>query len=270
LSTIPKFLSAIVSFSVLLALSGFSVAQDIHRVDRVIDGDTIVLDDDERVRLIGVDSPETVHPSRPVEHYGKEASAFTRNLLEGKIVRLEYDQQRRDKYDRILAYVFIDDLFVNAELIEKGYAHAYTRYPFRQEYMDLFVSLEREAREGQHGLWGPPQDSVLQLNPNRFWLNTDSNVLHNSKCRWYEATNQGRFTNGESGSDCGICSGRAREDLSGDGQRQESSEVTVYVAKSGKKYHRGNCRHLRKSKIAMNLSEARTRYGACKNCKPPG
>jgi micrococcal nuclease len=74
-------------------------------VTRMVDGDTLALNTGERVRLIGVDTPEMKHPKRPVEAFGKEATAFTKPMVEGKCVRLEYDQQRQDKYGRILAYV---------------------------------------------------------------------------------------------------------------------------------------------------------------------
>jgi len=104
---------------------------DVYRVARVIDGDTFELENGEVVRLIGIDTPETVHPNKAVEYFGKEASGFARNLLEGETITLEYDQDRRDKYGRTLAYAFLDDLFVNAELVKQGYAHAYTKYPFK-------------------------------------------------------------------------------------------------------------------------------------------
>jgi micrococcal nuclease len=121
-------------------------------VARVIDGDTIQLASGERVRLIGVDTPETKHPQKPVERFGHEASAFTKHLVEGKRVRLEFDQERRDKYGRTLAYVFLGDgTFVNAEIIRQGYGFAYTRFPFR--HLDEFRRLEREARESGRGLW---------------------------------------------------------------------------------------------------------------------
>ncbi len=122
-------------------------------VERVVDGDTIIVEGVGRVRLIGVDTPETVHPNRPVEFFGKEASAFTKGLLEGKRVRLEYDQEREDRYGRTLAYVYLDDgTFVNAEIIRRGYGHAYTRFPFR--HMEAFRQFEREARNNRRGLWG--------------------------------------------------------------------------------------------------------------------
>jgi len=90
-------------------------------VTRVIDGDTLVLDGGERVRLIGVDTPETVHPQKPVEYFGKEASEFTRRTAEGRRVRLEYDQGtgRQDRYGRTLAYVYLEDgQLLNLKIIE--------------------------------------------------------------------------------------------------------------------------------------------------------
>jgi micrococcal nuclease len=119
---------------------------------RVVDGDTLVLDGGERVRLIGVNAPESVDPRRPVEPFGEESAAFTRRMAEGRRVRLEFDLERRDQYGRTLAYVFLEDgTFLNAEIIRQGYARAYTGFPFR--YRDEFVALEREARRERRGLW---------------------------------------------------------------------------------------------------------------------
>jgi micrococcal nuclease len=121
---------------------------------RVIDGDTIMLDGNERVRLIGIDTPETVHPNKPVERFGKEASAFTTKLVRGKRVRMEYDWQRTDKYGRTLGYVYLEDgRFVNAEIIKQGFGFAYVKYPFK--YMEEFRGYEREARDAGRGLWTP-------------------------------------------------------------------------------------------------------------------
>ena len=108
-----------------LLFTSLSHAQT-HLVKRVIDGDTIQLSNGEQVRLIGVDTPETKHPRKPVEYFGKEASAFTKKMVEGKSVRLEYDWQRRDIYGRTLAYVYLTDgTFLNAEIIKQGYGHVY-------------------------------------------------------------------------------------------------------------------------------------------------
>ena len=121
-------------------------------VTRVVDGDTIILDGNERVRLIGVDTPETVDPRRPVQYFGKEASAFTKRMVEGKKVRLEFDQTRKDRYGRTLAYIYLEDgTHLNAEIVKRGYGHAYTRFPFR--YLEEFRRYQREAREAGRGLW---------------------------------------------------------------------------------------------------------------------
>jgi micrococcal nuclease len=141
-------------FSVVLILTlliSFSHAQ-IYRVQRVIDGDTLLLTNRERVRLIGVDTPETKHPKKPLEYFGKEAYLFTKRMVEGKQVRLEYDWQRKDKYRRTLAYVYLlDGTFLNAEIIKQGYGFAYTRFPFK--YLEDFRRYQKEAREKKRGLW---------------------------------------------------------------------------------------------------------------------
>ncbi len=137
---------------VLPALAAASVGAQV--VERVVDGDTIVVQGVGRVRLIGVDTPETVHPGRAVEFFGREARAFTKRLLEGRRVRLEYDRERTDRYGRTLAYVHLaDGTFANAEIVRQGYGHAYTRFPFR--HLDRFRQLEREARAAGRGLWDP-------------------------------------------------------------------------------------------------------------------
>ncbi len=119
----------------------------------VIAGDTLELSTGEKVRLLGVDTPESQDPRKPVEALGKEALAFTKQLVEGKQVRLEFGVQRRDKDQRLLAYVFIGDVMLNAELVRQGYAQVSTFAP-NVKYQGLFVKLQREAREAGRGLWG--------------------------------------------------------------------------------------------------------------------
>lgn len=123
-------------------------------VTRVIDGDTIEVITGGRemtIRLIGVDTPESVHPSVPDECFGKRASTFTERSLEGEDVRLEFDVERLDRYGRTLAYVWADGMF-NEELVRQGYAYAYP-YPPNTRYADLFEEAERDAREHDRGLW---------------------------------------------------------------------------------------------------------------------
>jgi len=121
-------------------------------VTRVVDGDTIVVDNDYHVRYIGINTPETRHPKRPVEYFGKEASWFNKNLVMGKEVTLEYDVQKFDRYGRLLAYVHAGDIFVNAKLVEEGYAHVFTMPP-NVKYANLFLGLQRKARTARKGLW---------------------------------------------------------------------------------------------------------------------
>lgn len=125
-------------------------------VVRVVDGDTIEVDLNgvrESVRYIGIDTPETVHPQKPVECFGREASARNRALVEGKSVVLVRDVTDRDKYGRLLRYVYIDDLFVNEVLVREGYATVYTYPPDVREDVRL-REAERVARREGVGLWG--------------------------------------------------------------------------------------------------------------------
>jgi micrococcal nuclease len=125
-------------------------------VKRVVDGDTLEISGGERVRLIGIDTPETKDPKRPVGCYGVEASRFTASLLPaGTPVRLVGDVEQRDKYDRLLAYVYrrSDGLFVNAELLRRGYAQLLT-IPPNVAHTDEFVAIAARARGDSQGLWG--------------------------------------------------------------------------------------------------------------------
>jgi len=122
---------------------------------RVIDGDTIEVRFDggrEDVRLIGVDTPETVKPGTPVQCYGPSASHFTHALLEGRRVRLTLGVERRDIYGRLLAYVRLPHLFVNAELVRRGLARTLT-IPPNDRYAPLLRRLERRAARDGRGLW---------------------------------------------------------------------------------------------------------------------
>jgi micrococcal nuclease len=123
-------------------------------VERVVDGDTVIVTGLGSVRLIGVDTPETKHPTKAVERFGAEASAFLTRLVRGRTVQLEFDWQRTDRYGRTLAYLYLEDgTFVNAEIVRQGYGFAYTKYPFK--FLEEFRALEREAREAGRGLWAP-------------------------------------------------------------------------------------------------------------------
>lgn len=132
-------------------------ANEFGTVSRVIDGDTIqvaLADHTETVRLIGVDTPESVHPSKPVERFALEASAFVKQRAAGKKVRMagEAGTPDRDRYGRLLRYVYLPDgVLLNSEIIAEGYGFAYTKYPFAK--MEEFRAIERAAREQRKGLW---------------------------------------------------------------------------------------------------------------------
>jgi micrococcal nuclease len=151
---------AILLTLVLAGCGGRPELPETGTVKRVVDGDTILLADGNRLRFLAVDAPESVHPHKPVEYFGKEASDFTRRLLTGERVRLVYDQNcahrgHRDHFGRLLAYVFRarDGLDVCAELVKQGYAHAYLKYPV--ERGEEFLGYEKEARAAGRGLWAP-------------------------------------------------------------------------------------------------------------------
>jgi micrococcal nuclease len=137
-------------------------------VKKVIDGDTLQLESGERVRLIGIDTPEmheseklhrdsqrTKQDATTIRKLGRRAYEFTKKLAEGKRVSLEFDVEKYDKYKRLLAYVFLkeDGTFVNAEIVRQGYASLMT-FPPNVKYTDLFLKLYRKARENKRGLWG--------------------------------------------------------------------------------------------------------------------
>lgn len=141
------------------------------KVQRVIDGDTVVLADGRRVRYVGINAPERGQP------YFVEALTLNRRLTEGKLVRLEVDEVPEDGYDRLLAYVYVDGYMANARLIEAGLAHVFAIPPNLRHY-DRFLELQRQARAARRGMWqsvrGPLKITSLNFNApgdDRFNLN---------------------------------------------------------------------------------------------------
>jgi len=125
---------------------------EVFKVTWVIDGDTIEIETGERVRYLGIDTPETVDPRKPVQCFGLEASEKNKELVEGKMVRLEKDITDKDKYGRLLRYAYVNNIFVNLELVKQGFAFSYT-YPPDVKYQEKILSAEQEAREANRGLW---------------------------------------------------------------------------------------------------------------------
>lgn len=142
-------------------------AKDVYLyVERVIDGDTLKLSNGQKVRLIGVDTPElhysdkllrdvkkSLKDIKTIQELGEKAFDFTRELCLNKKIRLEYDVEKRDRYKRLLAYVYLEDgTFVNAKILQEGYGQVMT-VPPNVKYAEYFAKLEREARKSNRGLW---------------------------------------------------------------------------------------------------------------------
>ena len=164
----------------IIAVVGLTLENERAIVKRVIDGDTIELASGEKVRYIGADAPEVVHPSKPV-YYGREALHYNRGLVEGKEVRMEFDVERKDKYGRLMAYVYLaDGTFVNAELIRLGYAKA-SRYPSNIKHEEEFLELEKKAESDGRGLWGKPKPPEPD---NAVYITKTGNKYHSAGCRY--------------------------------------------------------------------------------------
>ncbi len=136
-------------------------SDNLFEVTKVVDGDTFWVDDGSekglKIRLIGVNTPETRHPQKQVEYYGTEASDYVKSLLTGRKVELQFDVERFDRYGRTLAYVYLEDgTFLNAEIIKNGFGQVMT-IPPNVKYSEEFVKLERKAREEKVGLWKDPE-----------------------------------------------------------------------------------------------------------------
>jgi micrococcal nuclease len=131
------------------------VGDDVYRVKTVIDGDTIVLKDisSTNVRYLGIDSPEVQSLDGPGDLLSDEARRINKNLVDGKKIRLEFDKERFDPYGRTLAYVFVDDIFVNEQILRSGLAKALIIQP-NDKYEKRLLKAEKEAKDLRKGIWG--------------------------------------------------------------------------------------------------------------------
>lgn len=161
------------------------------RVLEVIDGDTVKLSNGKLLRYIGLDTPEIrvkkdgqfVYDPQPL---ALEAKEYNRKLVEGKAIKVEFDIEKKDRYGRLLGYCFVGNIFVNAKLIEEGYAVLYT-FPPNIKYVDLFVKLQRQARQNNKGLWGSYQiidqaEAGRYINQIRTVQGKVLNTYKSSKC----------------------------------------------------------------------------------------
>lgn len=121
-------------------------------VTRVVDGDTIELENGQKVRLIGINTPETKDPNKEIECFGDEASAKTSELLLNKTVLLEKDVSETDRYGRLLRYIYLDEIMINEQLVKNGYALA-SSYPPDVKYQEKLKQAEIFARKNNLGLW---------------------------------------------------------------------------------------------------------------------
>ena len=140
------------------SVSPEALEEGTYRVERVVDGDTLLLTNGARIRLQGVDTPETVKPNHPVEPFGPEATEFTRQFIaQGNgSVRLQFDRERVDKYGRFLAYVWVGDRMLNEELVRAGLATAELEYRYSSTMKTRFRRAEKEAEDAARGIWSSP------------------------------------------------------------------------------------------------------------------
>ena len=129
------------------------LSEGVYQVARVVDGDTLLLVNHARVRLHGIDTPETVRPNHPVEPWGRAATAFTRQFVAPGAVRLQFDRERKDRYDRFLAYVWCDDRLLNEELLRAGLARTRPDYRCAPAMQRRLQRAEDDARRMRCGIW---------------------------------------------------------------------------------------------------------------------
>ena len=142
-------------------------------ISNVIDGDTIVLDNGYKVRLIGIDAPEIQHENSPAEEFGYESKSFLKQIAEGKKCILKYEaNETYDKYGRLLAYIFVENKLLNSEIIKQGYARVYTRFTFSKEAE--FINFEREARKKGTGIWS--KENAEKKKPPISWADADKHI----------------------------------------------------------------------------------------------
>lgn len=140
--------------------SNAPIAEGVYDVQKCVDGDTIVLADQNktRIRLIGADTPETVKPNTPVQPFGPEASQYTKTRIDqaGNRVKITFDGDSVDRYGRVLAMVWIGDELLNEDLIRQGLARAQTQYNYSREMKNRFQDAENEAKSAKRGIWSLP------------------------------------------------------------------------------------------------------------------
>ena len=182
----------IITFFLALIVCGWiSPAADADalrvKVRRVDDGDTIVVAGGQRVRYLGINTPEVAYKDKPAEPFADEAKAFNKKLVQGRWINLEVAEQQRDHYGRLLASVFLPDgTFVNGELVRRGYAHLLRKQP-KLPYWQRLLELQRQALKEEKGMWSLPV-----IKPEKFYIgNKRSWIFHRPHCQFGRKTAAG-------------------------------------------------------------------------------
>jgi len=182
---------------IIFFVLGFTVPSiaDQYKVLRVVDGGTIDINYNgkkERIRMLCIDNPESVHPDRSKNtEMGKKASKYTKKRLSNKYILLEFEQRKRGKYGRLLAYVILDGKNFNLELVKKGWSPYYTKYGQSEKHHSEFVSAEKKAKANGLNIWAlkttPFENQGLQCKLVRG--NIKSKIFHQPSCRYFDCKN---------------------------------------------------------------------------------
>ncbi|MBU3948246.1 MAG: thermonuclease family protein [Proteobacteria bacterium] len=178
--TLKTFYYVILSFLLLILFTcNYAYCYELYEVKWVNDGDTIVLKDGRKIRYIGINAPEIEHKENKAEPYGDKAKEFNKKLVYLQKVRLEFDSEKHDQYDRLLAYVYLSDgTFVNNEMIEKGFAYCLPNPP-NLKHEKLFLKSQQNAMKLKKGIW-----QNWKENNGEYVANLRSKRFHNKKC-WF-------------------------------------------------------------------------------------
>lgn len=168
----------ILILSLFISIFSYGSKGEEYVVTKVIDGDTIELEDGRIIRYIGVDAPELRTKEGTTEFFARQAYNFNKKLVYLKKVRLEFDEERYDQHGRVLAYVFVKNIFVNAELIKNGYARVLLKPP-NLKYRELFLSLQEKAMKEHKGLWQEKKPDT----ENYYIGNKRTYVFHRPTCK---------------------------------------------------------------------------------------
>jgi micrococcal nuclease len=247
--------------------------QEVKVID-VVDGTTIIVlyaDNPITCSYIGVSTPESDNPLRPT---GSEARQFNKDMVAGKTVRLEFDEQRYDKYGRLLAYVYCDDVFVNAELIRQGYGSVMIISP-NTRHAEHFLKLESEAREAKRGLWAEPGEivaptqSIASLEEQIGLLARKIDELSSKIDQLVEIIRELQSQPKDAPLAVSHLERKEANEKAHADLTEEQSDQTVYITRSGGKYHKPGCRFLTEGYMTITLEEAKRRgLQPCKICFP--